>query len=307
MSTNTWVIAFDPKAASELSCGARKLTGSVNAILFGGEDTAKQAIAAGADTVVIATPDALALDCADAIAASLSEHGAELVIVQSCVDGRLLAGMLASKLGTSALNVTELSLSDDGIAVKYLVYGGTAVCERKIKSPVAVLTVGAGVLDIADADIDANRTISTEIITGQAAPGLKLIETRAKQGEQVNLAAAKRVVGVGRGFAAESDLGLAQGLATAIGAEMACSRPITEGEDWMARERYIGVSGAVLKPDLYFAVGISGQVQHMVGVSQAKTIVAVNKDKNAPIFKQADIGIVGDLYTVLPAITAALG
>ena len=307
MSTNTWVIAFDPKAAGELSGGARKLTGSVSAILFGGEEAAQQAFAAGADTAIIAEASELTQDYSDAIAAVLSERGAQLVIVQSCVDGRLLAGLLASKLGTSALNAAELSLADNGTTVKYLVYGGTAICERKLKSQVAVITVGAGVLENADADIDATRTGCAETITGQATAGLKLLETRAKQGEQVNLSAAKRVVGVGRGFAAESDLTLAHDLAAAIGAEMACSRPITEGENWMARERYIGVSGAMLKPDIYFAIGISGQVQHMVGINQAKTIVAINKDKNAPIFKQVDIGIVGDLYTVLPAITAALG
>ncbi|MCL1848011.1 MAG: FAD-binding protein, partial [Coriobacteriia bacterium] len=119
-------------------------------------------------------------------------------------------------------------------------------------------------------------------------------------------AAASRVVGGGRGFGAEADLGLARDLAAALGAELACSRPITESENWMARERYIGVSGAVIKPELYFAVGISGQIQHMVGVSQARTIVAINKDKNAPVFKHADVGIVGDLYDLLPALTAAL-
>ena len=132
--------------------------------------------------------------------------------------------------------------------------------------------------------------------------GVRVIEHRPKQGEVVNLGAAKRVIGVGRGFAAEEDLKMAEELASLMGAEMACSRPIAEGEKWMSKERYIGVSGVVLKPDVYVAVGISGQIQHMVGVNQAKTLVAINKDKNAPIFKQVDIGIVGDIYTVLPKI-----
>jgi electron transfer flavoprotein alpha subunit len=141
-----------------------------------------------------------------------------------------------------------------------------------------------------------------------AAPrgGVVLIETRAKGGESVDLTAAKRVVGVGRGFAAESDLELARVLAAKLGAEVACSRPIAEGVNWMPAERYLGVSGATIKPDLYLAVGISGQVQHLVGVNHSKVIVAVNKDPKAPIFAQADFGVVGDLYQVLPALTAAL-
>ncbi len=94
---------------------------------------------------------------------------------------------------------------------------------------------------------------------------------------------------------------------TFLGAELACSRPIAEGVKWLPTERYVGVSGATIKPDLYLAVGISGQIQHMVGVSGAKTIVAINKDKNAPIFGQADLGVIGDLYQVVPALIDALG
>ncbi|WP_226963138.1 FAD-binding protein [Sutterella seckii] len=113
-------------------------------------------------------------------------------------------------------------------------------------------------------------------------------------------------VGVGRGIAKEADLALADALAKAIGAEVGCSRPIAEGEHWMERERYIGVSGVLLKGDVYVALGISGQIQHMVGVNDCGTIIAVNKDKNAPIFNYCDYGIVGDIYKVLPELTKAL-
>ena len=82
--------------------------------------------------------------------------------------------------------------------------------------------------------------------------------------------------------------------------------PVAEGLGWLPTERYVGVSGATIRPDLYLAVGISGQVQHMAGVNHAKVIVAINRDKNAPVFGQADLGVVGDLYDVLPALTNAL-
>ena len=95
-------------------------------------------------------------------------------------------------------------------------------------------------------------------------------------------------------------------LAGVLGAEVGCSRPIAEGENWMERERYIGVSGVQLKSDLYLMLGISGQIQHMVGGNGAKVIIAVNKDKNAPIFNYADYGLVGDIYKVVPELTKLL-
>ncbi|MEG0791658.1 MAG: FAD-binding protein, partial [Gordonibacter sp.] len=88
--------------------------------------------------------------------------------------------------------------------------------------------------------------------------------------------------------------------------ETACSRPLAENEKWMAKSLYLGVSGRMISPKVYFALGISGQMQHMVGVHNADIIVAVNKDQNAPVFNQADYGIVGDLHEVLPALTAKL-
>ena len=101
-------------------------------------------------------------------------------------------------------------------------------------------------------------------------------------------------------------LSLAAALAAKLEAELACSRPIAEGVNWMPAERYLGVSGATIKPELYLAVGISGQVQHLVGVNHSKVLVAINSDKNAPIFAHADFGVVGDLYQVLPELTKSL-
>ena len=114
------------------------------------------------------------------------------------------------------------------------------------------------------------------------------------------------MVGIGRGLKAREDVALIEALAEAAGAELACSRPLAEGVDWLAKERYIGISGQHIAPELYFAIGISGQLQHMVGVRGAETIVAINSDKNAPVFAQCDYGVVGDLYQLVPALTAAL-
>lgn len=136
---------------------------------------------------------------------------------------------------------------------------------------------------------------------------LKVLARKPKQGSTVDLGKAHCVVGVGRGFGKADDIALASALAKALQGEVGCSRPIAEGEGWMEHDRYIGVSGVTLGADVYVAVGISGQIQHMVGVDRAKIIVGINKDKNAPIFNMVDYGIVGDLYKVLPALTAKLG
>jgi len=135
---------------------------------------------------------------------------------------------------------------------------------------------------------------------------LKVIETRMHDFDEVDLNSAHRVIGVGRGLKAREDLAIMEELAQALEAEVACSRPVAEGLNWMGKDRYIGSSGAHIAPQLYLAVGISGQLQHMVGVTGAETIVAINTDPNAAIFKGADHGLVGDLYQLVPAITAAL-
>ncbi len=114
------------------------------------------------------------------------------------------------------------------------------------------------------------------------------------------------VVGAGRGFAEEDELQIARDLCEKVGGELGCSRPLAENVNWLPKNLYIGVSGLQLAPKAYIALGISGQMQHMVGVTGADTIIAVNKDANAPIFKQADYGIVGDIKTVVPALIEKL-
>lgn len=121
----------------------------------------------------------------------------------------------------------------------------------------------------------------------------------------MDLSKAKRVVGVGRGLAAQDDLKMVHELAAVLNAEVGCSRPIAEGENWMERERYIGVSGVLLKSDLYLTLGSPGRSSIWLAAT-AKVIVAINKDKNAPIFNYADYGLVGDIYKVVPALISQL-
>lgn len=95
-------------------------------------------------------------------------------------------------------------------------------------------------------------------------------------------------------------------LAQALSAEVACTRPLAEGLNWLPRERYIGISGVMIKPDLYIGIGVSGQAQHMIGMNESRVVVAINKDRGAPLVAQADYAIEGDLYAVVPALIRAI-
>lgn len=139
------------------------------------------------------------------------------------------------------------------------------------------------------------------------ASGVRLRSRAPKTEQKVDLTAVSVVIGVGGGIGSVENVGVAAGVAKAISAELACSRPIAEGVGWLPKSRYRGVSGAVIQPDVYLALGISGQVQHMVGVNGATTIVAINKDKTAPIFPHCDLGLVADLSAVLPTLADQLG
>ena len=140
------------------------------------------------------------------------------------------------------------------------------------------------------------------------APSLSADAIRAKPQEPfresaraVDLTAAELIVSVGRGVKEKENIAIVEALAKALGAELAASRPICDN-GWLPMERQVGSSGQTVSPKLYMAVGISGAIQHLVGMKGAKTIVAINKDPNAPIFEVADYGIVGDLFEVVPAL-----
>src|SRR5207249_12291422 len=149
----------------------------------------------------------------------------------------------------------------------------------------------------------AVRALSVTIDASQLRQKPEAPFQEAKQA--VDLSQAERIVAVGRGIKGQEHLGLAQQLAKAMGAELAASRPICDA-GWLPMDRQIGSSGQTVAPKLYVALGISGAIQHLVGMKGSRTIVAINKDAEAPIFEVADYGIVGDLFEIAPAIIAEL-
>ena len=291
------VIAEHEGAARELCAGARGLAEDVVLVAFGeGSWTGM------ADTCLhITVPDGHILDDAhETVIAIADEQEPGIVLAEPTVRILSLVGRLAAHCKTSA--ITDV-LRIDGAEGMSLYFGGAGERTVRAKSDVAVYTAGLGVFDGAGAH--GTDEVAETAFVPPAKPVLRTGSEKLVKSD-VNLPAADVVVSAGRGFAEERDLDLARNLCAKIGGELGCSRPLTEGVDWMPHEAYIGVSGLMLSPKVYIACGISGQMQHMVGCNRSQTIFAVNKDKNAPIFKQCDYGIIGDIKDVLPALSEIL-
>ena len=291
------VLAETADAARELAAGARSRFDEVVLVCVGTE-----AVTGVADKAIrIAVPEGSIVEDAYAtVNAVFDAEAPSAVYAEPTRRMKALVGRLAAHAGTAA--ITDV-FSFDGDAAASLYFGGVGERMTKARGDAAVFTVSPGTFDATGA---SGTDIVTEAVFQAPARAVKRIGTEPLPTSDANLLKSDVVVAVGRGFAEQSDLDLARELCEAIGAGMACSRPLTEGVDWMPKGTYVGVSGLALSPKVYLAVGISGQMQHMVGCNRAGTLVAVNKDKNAPVFKQCDYGLVADLHDALPALAAAL-
>lgn len=291
-----FVFANEAGSVAELTSGAKAFGASV-ALVTSGKTY-------GCADEVFAYPEEGSLvSVLSAVSELIVSQKPQLLLCESGSDGRLLAGYTAAKLGVSPLcDVMSLSCAADAVETTRLVYGGSAVKTEQCAFP-AVAIVCAGTFEASDAAAEPQVTQ----INCSGSCSVELAGTSAVEASTVNLAAAKRVVGVGRGLASADNIPAAEKLAAALGAEIGCTRPVAEEEHWYSKDRYIGVSGVMIKPNFYLAIGISGQIQHMVGVNQANVICAINKDENAPIIKQADYTLIGDVNAVLPAIIEKLG
>ena len=199
-----------------------------------------------------------------------------------------------------ATDVTELGIEDDHVVYKRGFLSERAIAREKIPTPAVVL-----INQKAFAPVEAEASAQVEEIHVE---GEKVVlkEVKPKMLSGINLEDAEIIVGVGRGFKKKEDLQLAFKLAELLGAQVGASRPIAADYKWLPEDAWIGISGKRVAPKLYIAIGISGAPQHMAGVMNSKIIVAINKDKSAPIFKQADYGVVADLYQFLPVLIKKL-
>lgn len=292
-----FVIAETEKGARGLCAGARTIGSDV--ALMSLSDATK--ITGIADVVYhIDVPgDALVESAAASVCGLVADKAPEVILVEPTRRMKVIAAKIAAKQGVSV--ITDAKSIEDGVATS-LYFGGVANRKAKSAGSVSIYTVVPSVFG----DAAASGTDAVEEVAYVADGAVKLRSREALPPVGVDLTAAKNIIAAGRGFTAEEDLKMAHDLAAKIDAEVGCTRPLTEAVNWMPRETYIGVSGLMLSPEVYVGIGVSGQMQHMVGVNTAKTVIAINKDVHAPIFEQADYGLVGDLKEVLPQIIEKL-
>jgi electron transfer flavoprotein alpha subunit len=243
---------------------------------------------------------------ADAAAAAIVEvaraKGFGALLVGETRFGTTVAAKVAVRLKVGCLGKgRKLRVEVDRLVVERDAYGGKFNATVAARMP-CVAMVQAGAYLAAGAQPGPAETASVTV----GEPRVVAFETKHSEMGVADIKSARIVVAAGRGFAKKDDLSIAHDLANALGAALGCSRPLSSDLGWMGEEAHIGLTGAYVHPQLYMAVGISGQLQHVAGIKDSKVIVAINKDGQAPIFQVADYGIVGDLYEVVPALTKVL-
>lgn len=250
------------------------------------------------------TPDGFAL-AAGGVIESLAPT---FVLLPHTYQTRDFAPMLAARMRKSLMtDVTAITGAGEAATFTRPMFQGKLAAQVRPRGTAPFfVTVQIGAFRADAARKGGPAPITSMPLTIDASAIRQRPEAAFQEAKQaVDLSQAERIVAVGRGIKSQENLALAQRLAAALGAEVAASRPICDS-GWLPMERQIGSSGQTVAPKLYLALGISGAIQHLVGMKGSRTIVAVNKDADAPIFEVADYGIVGDLFEIAPAIIAEL-
>ncbi len=236
----------------------------------------------------------------DIIAAAAERTGARAILLSNNNTGKALAPRLSVRLKAGlASGVMALPESVDPLIVRKKVFSGKAFVKVKVLSATAVITLAQNSFEL----IETGGSASVEAFDPGSDPSAAKTKVRdvQKQTGKILLTDAEIVVSGGRGMKSGDNWAPLEELAQVLGAATACSRPVSD-EGWRPHEEHTGQTGKIIAPDLYMAFGISGAIQHLAGVSSSKFIVAVNTDKDAPIFEAADYGIVGDAMKVLPEL-----
>lgn len=239
---------------------------------------------------------------AAAIAGAASQLGSSVVVMNHSANGKAVLGRVAVRLDAGSVSAAStLPDTDGGFKVRKNVFSGKAFADYEISSPVKVLSI----INNSIAPEELGQSVDPEVISVDLpAPGTRLREVSRVEGT-TPLPEAELVVSAGRGMKSPDNWGIIEELAESLGATTACSRPVSD-DGWRPHHEHVGQTGIAIRPKLYIAVGISGAIQHLAGVNRSKTIVVINKDPEAPFFKAADYGVVGDLFEVVPRLTEAI-
>jgi electron transfer flavoprotein alpha subunit len=305
------------KVANEAVTVARSLAdaagGEAHVLIAGAPGIASKAEALGrfgADAVVAVEHAALADYNPEALAAVIAERakagGYRAVVFVASAQGKDLAPRVAAKLGVPlAADLTTVQLTGNTVVGTHPVNTGKVIATVTLTATPAVVTMRPGAVTATE-NPRAARAETVAPVGDPSASKVKVTETIAGSTAKLDLGDAPIIVSGGRGLRAPENFKLVEDLAAAFGnAAVGATRAVTD-DGWRPHSDQIGQTGRQVSPNLYVAVGISGAIQHLAGMRTSKTIVAINKDREAPIFKIADYGIVGDVLEVVPALTAAV-
>ncbi|WP_423185027.1 electron transfer flavoprotein subunit alpha/FixB family protein [Arthrobacter sp. NyZ413] len=269
---------------------------------------AEQAASLGASRVLVASIDerALSVPVVDALEAAVAAYRPAAILIPNSVDGRDVAGRLAARtrfpLAADAVGVDR---DEEGVVARHSVFGGTYDAASAATFGPLIVTLRQGAIDARA----AARPLVSEVLevknSGKPAASVEEFVPLASDSARPELKGAARVVAGGRGFGSRQSFGLVEQLADVLGAAVGASRAAVDA-GFIPHPHQVGQTGVSVSPQLYLAIGISGAIQHRAGMQTSKTIVAINKDTDAPIFDIADFGIVGDLFSVIPQLIDAI-
>ncbi len=297
------------KVTTELLTAARAL-GEPSAVVIGAPGTAAPLIedlkSAGAAKIYVAESDDaenyLITPFVDVLEKLVESASPAAVLMPATADGKEIAGRLAARIGSGVLS-DVVDIKSDGTAV-HSIFGGAFTVDAKVNAEVPVITVRPGAID-AQPTPGAGEQVSVEVPA--PGPGAARITGRqpAVAGDRPELAEASIVVAGGRGVGSAEKFSVVEALADSMGGAVGASRAAVDS-GYYPGQFQVGQTGKTVSPQLYIALGISGAIQHRAGMQTSKTIVAVNKDEEAPIFEISDYGVVGDLFSVAPQLTDAI-
>jgi electron transfer flavoprotein alpha subunit len=296
----------------ELAAKARELGGDLEAVALGpgstgaAEELGRHGVKKLYASDDVAYQDYLALPATDTLAELVKQHGPEAILFGFTYDSREVAGRLAARLGCGIIsNAQDVARAGAGYAASVPYFGGAKLATMQAQNSPAIILLRPKAVEASETGGGAAQLEQIATAPSDAAKRAHITERVVEAGEQVKLEDARVVISGGRGMGGPENFPILEELAAALGGAVGASRAVVDA-GWVPYSMQVGQTGKTVRPGLYIAAGISGAMQHTVGMKGSKLIVAINKDPEAPILKMADLGVVGDALKIVPKLTAAI-